>query len=240
MILKKVFLTTILLCTSILFAQEATLTVEYKSILQDNKDEYGSNDFEKTKLVTNATESLYFETPLDTIVSIGDSETYSNEGMAYSRTYYKNLKNNYVIYDKNYGINSNIKDENYTIKWKITENTKEILGYTCQEATGDFRGRKYKAYFSQDLPFKNGPYKFDGLPGLILEVRSLDNVVSIVAEKIIFEESHIKNPFINSKYNTWDEFIKKYKLHFDKVSNYRGEEGVTMSIAKRYIEVFIE
>lgn len=239
MILNKAFLAFFLLCNSIVFAQES-ITVEYKSILQDNKDDYGSYNFEKTKLVTNATESLYFETPLDTIVSIGDSETYSNEGMEYSRTYYKNLKNKYIIYDKNYGTNSNIKDENYTIQWEITENTKEILGYTCQEATGDFRGRKYKVYFSPDIPFKNGPYKFDGLPGLILEVRSLDNVVSIVAEKIIFEDSIIKNPFIDSKYNTWDEFIKKYKLYFDKVSNYRGEEGVTMAIAKRYIEVFIE
>ena len=133
-----------------------------------------------------------------------------------------------------------IKDEDYAINWQITENSKNILGYTCQEAIGDFRGRKFKAYFSKDIPFKNGPHKFDGLPGLILEVRSIDNIVSIVAQKIIDDQSIIKNPFIDSKYITWVEFLKKYKLYFDKVSNYRGEDGVTMSIAKRYIEVFIE
>jgi GLPGLI family protein len=240
MILNKALVAFVFLYTSISLAQEENITVEYKSIVHDNKDDYGSFDYEKTKLLTNRVESLYFETPLDTIVDIGNSDTYSNEDVNYSRTYYKNLKEKYVIYDKNYGIKSIIKDENYAVKWEITENSKEILGYNCQEALGDFRGRRYKAYFSKDIPFKNGPHKFDGLPGLILEVRSTDNVVSIVAEKIIFEESSITNPFIDSKYISWTEFLKKYNLYFDKVSNYRGEEGVTMAIAKRYLEVFIE
>ena len=238
--LNKIFSAFFLLCSFILFSQNGNLTVEYKSIIHDNTDDFGSYDYEKTKLITNDIESLYFETPLDTIVNIENSETYTSEASENSKTYYKNLKDKYIIYDKNYGIKAIIKDENYAISWQITDNSKNILGYTCQEAIGNFRGRKYKAYFSQDIPFKNGPHKFDGLPGLILEVRSIDNIVSIVAEKIIFEESTIKNPFIDSKFITWLEFLKKYKLYFDKISNYRGEEGVTMSIAKRYIEVFID
>ncbi len=224
----------------ILFSQDGNIIVEYKSIIEDGKDIYGSYDYEKTKLVTNAKESMYFESPLDTIVAIGGSETYSNEGVIYTKTYYKDLKNKYVIYNKNYGIKSIIKDENYTINWEITENTKKVMGYQCQEAIGEFRGRKYKAYFSKDIPFQNGPHKFDGLPGLILEVKSLDNAVSIVVERIIVDDGIIKNPFIDEKYISWEEFLKKYKLYFDKISNYKGEEGVSMSVAKRYIEVFIE
>lgn len=240
MILNKLFGMIFLLCSFIVFPQEGNIVVEYKVIIEDNKDIYGNYDYEKTKLITNGAESVYYEMPLDTIVNIGNSETYSNEGLKYSKTYYKNLKEKYIIYDKNYGVNSIIKDENYNIKWQLTENTKKVLGYNCQEATGDFRGRKYKAYFFKDIPFQNGPHKFDGLPGLILEVRSLDNAVSIVAEKIIVDEGLIKNPFADSKYIMWEEFLKKYRLYFDKISNYRGEEGVTMAIAKRYIEVFIE
>ena len=240
MILNKIYLITFLMYPFILFSQDGNIIVEYKSIIEDGKDIYGSYDYEKTKLVTNAKESMYFESPLDTIVAIGGSETYSNEGVIYTKTYYKDLKNKYVIYNKNYGIKSIIKDENYTINWEITENTKKVMGYQCQEAIGEFRGRKYKAYFSKDIPFQNGPHKFDGLPGLILEVKSLDNAVSIVVERIIVDDGIIKNPFIDEKYISWEEFLKKYKLYFDKISNYKGEEGVSMSVAKRYIEVFIE
>ncbi|MDO5616340.1 MAG: GLPGLI family protein, partial [Cruoricaptor ignavus] len=58
--------------------------------------------------------------------------------------------------------------------WQLQKGEKEILGYQCQKATTKYRGRTYTAWFSKDLPFSNGPYVFDGLPGLILEITSND------------------------------------------------------------------
>lgn len=54
--------------------------------------------------------------------------------------------------------------------WKI-QNEKEKVGtYNTQKATTEFGGRKWTAWFSADLPFQDGPYKFYGLPGLIVKV----------------------------------------------------------------------
>lgn len=55
------------------------------------------------------------------------------------------------------------------LKWKITEDTLNIAGLNCQKATTHFKGRDYIAWFCQDLPFQSGPWKLNGLPGLIVE-----------------------------------------------------------------------
>jgi GLPGLI family protein len=63
----------------------------------------------------------------------------------------------------------NIETEN-TIQWKIESETKEIDAYHLQKATARFRGRSLTAWFTPDIAFCEGKYKFGGLPGLVLYV----------------------------------------------------------------------
>ena len=54
--------------------------------------------------------------------------------------------------------------------WKMSFGTKEILGYPCFKAECDFRGRHWTAWYTMLIPVQDGPWKFCGLPGLILEM----------------------------------------------------------------------
>lgn len=81
--------------------------------------------------------------------------------------------------------------------WKITDSVKTILGYECQKAECDFRGRHWTAWFSSDIPVSDGPWKLGGLPGLILEAYdvgkqfyfSIVGLEAVTQEPIIFSES---------------------------------------------------
>lgn len=57
------------------------------------------------------------------------------------------------------------------LNWTIHNNRKVIANYSCQNATVEFRGRKYEAWFTTEIPISLGPFKFVGLPGLILEIQ---------------------------------------------------------------------
>ncbi|MGV4438498.1 GLPGLI family protein [Ornithobacterium rhinotracheale] len=57
-----------------------------------------------------------------------------------------------------------------TLKWQLQKDKKEILGYAVQKATTQYEGRDWEAWFTKDIPLSYGPYVFNGLPGLILEV----------------------------------------------------------------------
>ena len=75
-----------------------------------------------------------------------------------------------------------------TVKWKITGNQKEIIGYNCLEA--ELAGAKDRtlAWFAPTLSFGAGPDGFTGLPGLILAMDIDNGKKSITALNIDFKE----------------------------------------------------
>ena len=52
-------------------------------------------------------------------------------------------------------------------QWTMARGDSTVLGYTCHKATTRFRGRDYIAWYTEEIPFPYGPFKFGGLPGLI-------------------------------------------------------------------------
>ncbi|MGW1454783.1 GLPGLI family protein [Salegentibacter agarivorans] len=56
------------------------------------------------------------------------------------------------------------------LNWEILPETKEVAGFVAQKAKASFSGRNYTAWFTTEIPISEGPYKFRGLPGLILEI----------------------------------------------------------------------
>ena len=65
-----------------------------------------------------------------------------------------------------------LKDER-KINWKISNEKIKIGEFMAQKATTEMYGRMWIAWFATDLPFQDGPYKFHGLPGLIVKVEDV-------------------------------------------------------------------
>jgi len=62
------------------------------------------------------------------------------------------------------------------IQWKLDlQKDSVILGFTCQKAYTSYAGRNYVAWYSPQIPISDGPYKFNGLPGLILKISDTKN-----------------------------------------------------------------
>lgn len=55
------------------------------------------------------------------------------------------------------------------ISWRITKDTASFSGIACKKATAHFKGRDWIAWFAPELPFQSGPWKLNGLPGLIIQ-----------------------------------------------------------------------
>lgn len=87
----------------------------------------------------------------------------------------KDLKNNTSTYSEMVAMyNLGFTESTDLFNWKIhSETRKNIGGYSCIKATTKFRGRHYIAWFSEEIPINDGPYKFNGLPGLILQVEEI-------------------------------------------------------------------
>lgn len=66
-------------------------------------------------------------------------------------------------------------------QWQLQEDRKNVLGYVCQKAMCSFKGRNYSAWFTLDIPVNDGPYKFYGLPGLILMLEDADQQFQFAA-----------------------------------------------------------
>ena len=77
--------------------------------------------------------------------------------------------NKFTVYDRIAGFNLKY-NEPTIIKWDIMPDKKKIGSINVQKAVCNAYGRSWIAWFSPDYPFPYGPYKFRGLPGLIVEV----------------------------------------------------------------------
>lgn len=128
-----------------------------------------------------------------------------------------------LIYKKNDSLtyNDRIFIDNYSYKeiipdfgWNLLADTMQVCGYTCHKATCTFRGRQWTAWYS-DIPVVNGPWKFDGLPGLILRVEDSEREHVISAISIRSQQANILYqdyaPFKTNreKFNETEDYYKK-------------------------------
>ncbi len=163
------FFTTII--TVISYAQTKRFIYEYKYKLDSTKEEYQK---EEVVLDINPDNVKFYDYNFLAADSLNILHGNYNEGytsmteqvLLRKKNSFQN--NNYLqIWMMPYYYLMQTKDE---MKWNICNETKVENGFNMQKATTDFGGRKWIAWFTQDIPISEGPYKFRGLPGLILKI----------------------------------------------------------------------
>jgi GLPGLI family protein len=193
----------VLIFSTKLIAQQKTVEVDYivkQTLLKSVVLEYDGN------LKYNDSISVYFFDRASRRTPNADEEL--GDFVALAPSSYTNFKD-YTIYKNgtNYiKFTKQINKRNYLVQdtfpklaWNITSEEKKIEGFNCNKATVDFRGRKYIAWFSAALPCSFGPWKFNGLPGLILEVYDTELLFTWQARKIKTKEQNLLAPRLNDK-----------------------------------------
>ena len=120
--------------------------------------------------------------------------------------------------------------------WQITAETDTINNYVCQKAICDFGGRTWEAWFTSEFPFSDGPYKFCGLPGLILNIADTENHYSwkfLSIERP--SELMMVYEVINDRIQTTKEGFFKLQKRY-KVSHTIGDATTNNDFVKKAVE----
>ncbi|WP_313027050.1 GLPGLI family protein [Soonwooa sp.] len=180
--IKKLISLSFILFVGLLSAQENANRFFYELSFKPKKDS-AKIDKVMTILDITSTKSIYqdFTFPAqDSIIKSAVEEmertkTFKDLSKSlkmpkFSYKIYKSYPSMLETYQDRISMNLFGYEESVKFDWKIS-NDKQMIGkYNTQKATTEFGGRKWTAWFSADLPFQDGPYKFYGLPGLIVKI----------------------------------------------------------------------
>ncbi|MDF2157523.1 GLPGLI family protein [Algoriphagus sp. CAU 1675] len=130
---------------------------------------------------------------------------------------HKNFKENQItVFESLFFDNYKYDQPLGPLPWEIQAETKTILGYKAQKAVLTYSGRNYTAWFSEEIPLNDGPYVFNGLPGLILEIHDSQVHYSFIIKGIekrnqSMEDLTLKNPIALSKSAYYKAKLEMYR-----------------------------
>ncbi len=175
------------------FSQNNQILVEYEAVK--------GNITNKETLIATLENALYVTDSLlienENNANITEIDEYNNKitiaqkKIQLDATKYYIKKNENIIYFTQVfkDEKSLVKDSlpNYDWNLKSTE-TRKIGDFVCKKASTSFRGSQIVAWYSEELNIPFGPWKFKGLPGLILELYNVNDtfIHHWTAKKIIY------------------------------------------------------
>lgn len=151
------------------------------------------------------------------------------------------IEKNKLTYYDSFGGNEYQYKEEISFDWNLKPETKTINGYKCKKATVSYGGRDWIAWYAIELPINSGPYKFKGLPGLIIKLTDITNSYDIEMYSIktkkrlplkkLFHLKEEKERIIVDR-NKFNEIRFKYKsLGFQERMNLLNKkQGVTNTL----------
>lgn len=225
--MKKLLVNFFLIVGIVTFAQNKRFIYEYKFIsdstkIDDVKTEMmfldttkdGSKYYSYTVFNSDSIMKVDLEKQLAATGSINVKSDMQKGSVRYSVT--KTYPDYKINLHRRLGMDAyNISDDR-KINWKILPEKEKIGEWNAQKAEADFAGRHWIAWFSTEIPIQDGPYKFRGLPGLIvkiedktgshkMELKGIKNITGNV-DINVFE---VKEIAVNSK--QFQKVLKEYE-----------------------------
>jgi len=184
--MKKITFIIIILTLHNLYSQNMDYKIEYNyTYLKDTLDSK-SNENEKMVLFKNDSISFYESNDEYLRDSISQAINFTTtqesvnlfvkltSSLPQAKVKHQILRNSleqkhnyfYSIFTDSYVIENNLEKLN----WKLLAQDTILENYKCKKATLQYKGRNYIAWYTEEIPLSEGPYKFHGLPGLIIKI----------------------------------------------------------------------
>lgn len=138
----------------------------------------------------------------------------------------KDKKNQKTIFKDRIGRDVYTYEEDRPLNWKILPETTKIGEYKVQKAEADFGGRKWTAWFTTDLPYQDGPYKFGGLPGLVVKVEDDKGEYSFdLMKNYKIADFPTLNQFGNTIKVKRGDYVKQQKKYMEDPMSFMTQGG---------------
>jgi GLPGLI family protein len=235
MAMKKIFQIVLTVIVVLINGQNTANRFFYELTYRPSKDS-AKLEKEMTVLDIDQNKSLYQSyknIQIDSIASVlikeasktgfPDFKRIGNRRTQFTHQISKSYPIREVLYKDRISMDYYSYRENPEMVWKISDEKQKIGTYNAQKAIADFGGRKWIAWFTTEIPFPDGPYKFYGLPGLIVKVGDEEGNYSWelkgnrktdqIAEASSVEGLMSKTGLFVSKEITKEKFTEKYEQY---------------------------
>lgn len=205
------------LLVGLFFGQNQEFTYEYQYV----SDSTNKNDISKEIMILNVGKEKSYYYSLDKYISDSTINEESKKGLMVMPLLYKisemdikDLKNKKISFETKVHFEKYAVEQNVNLKWKLLNEFDEILDHKVQKASTEFGGRTWNAWFAKDIPIQDGPYKFHGLPGLILKIEDTDLSHRFILKGIKNIPSPFQYPYRKDELNltkiSYETYIKAY------------------------------
>ncbi|MFP3597089.1 GLPGLI family protein [Chryseobacterium sp. SIMBA_029] len=251
--MRKYFLILSILSFANVFSQQikkslSELEVQYEySFVRDTTDIDPNHRFKELMLLDfNSNYSLFYSQQYlaaRNAIKKATIEAQTASNVEIKAAELPKYKVGYSVYreDSKIFFTTNINRDFYTIEntylnWETGyKDVKTILGYKCNKATTKFGHRVYTAWYTQEIPISEGPFRFKGLTGLILEVSDENKYHSFTAIGIVKKAVEIA-PLQNGVPVSREQYIKKREEF--KSNPYPQSKTLTKERRDQMIEAF--
>ncbi len=251
------FLLQVKLFTAILLSI-ATISDAQKTITYQYQARYHSNSYNMILLMDGKGNSVYEKY----LSFLSDSSDYANGFKQQREPNEKKILSNHRFGHEYRVIRTSeskqtligaIASQNYSypdsinlFDWQLLDSQdSSIAGFLCRKAQCSYSGRVWTAWYATDIPISEGPYKFNGLPGLIVYVYDARKDFKIELFYFGNQESYLprismnkyipisKKNFQKSKTNFLDNYLEYLKGNIAVSPNFKSQETIAQKWAKR-------